>query len=222
MNYAEDDYLMISGIQHFVFCKRQWALIHIEQQWAENLRTVEGEIFHENAHGNHFVEKRKNVITRRGMRVSSAALGITGQCDIVEFIRNDSTGIPIYGYEGKYDIVPIEYKVGKAKEGEEDMTQLVAQAMCLEDMLCCEISKGYIFYGETRRRFEVDITEERKNLLRALLLEMHQLFDRNHTPVVKRTKKCNACSLKDLCIPTLMKQHSALKYMEEMIAEGEV
>ncbi len=219
MGYSEDDYLLLSGIQHFAFCKRQWGLIHIEQQWAENLRTVEGDIFHEKAHGDHFIEKRKNVIVRRGMRISSTTLGITGQCDIVEFVRNDKTGTAVFGYDGRYDIIPIEYKVGKAKEGEEDITQLVAQAMCLEDMFCCEIPKGFIFYGETRRRWEVNITEERKNEVRALLLEMHRFFSRNHTPVVRKSKKCSACSLKELCIPTLVNQGSALKYIEEMIIE---
>ncbi len=82
--YAEEDYLMLSGIQHFAFCKRQWAMIHIEQQWAENHRTTAGEIMHKKAHDESAFEKRGNLLTVRGLRISSRSLGLSGQCDVVE------------------------------------------------------------------------------------------------------------------------------------------
>ena len=82
MRYSEDEYLILSGIQHFCFCRRQWALIHLEQQWAENIRTVDGEIFHKNAHDKERHETRGNQIIVRGMPVSSATLGISGECDV--------------------------------------------------------------------------------------------------------------------------------------------
>ena len=142
--YKEEDYLMLSGIQHFSFCRRQWALIHIEQQWDENLRTVEGNIFHKKAHDGYSSEKRRDVIISRGMPVFSPALGISGVCDIVEFYRDDKKGISLHGREGRYLVYPVEYKKGQPKEDEADVLQLAAQAMCLEEMLECEIEKGYL------------------------------------------------------------------------------
>ena len=112
MMYDDDNILSISGIQHFVFCRRQWALIHIEQQWAENLLTVSGEIMHEKAHDDTFTETRNGIITSRGMQVSSYELGIYGVCDIVEFVPSDDGAI-LFGKEGKYSVVPVEYKHGE-------------------------------------------------------------------------------------------------------------
>ena len=99
MEYAEDDFLMISGIQHFSFCPRQWALIHIDQVWAENVKTMEGNIIHENCHNPDFVEKRGELLVSRGMRISSRTLGVTGQCDVVEF-RQNNAGCYLYGQKG--------------------------------------------------------------------------------------------------------------------------
>lgn len=107
MTYDDDNILSISGIQHFVFCRRQWALIHIEQQWAENLLTVSGEIMHNKAHDNTFSETRNGVIVSRGMQVASYELGIFGECDVVEFIPSES-GALLYDKPGKYTIIPDE------------------------------------------------------------------------------------------------------------------
>lgn len=145
--------MLLSGIQHYAFCPRQWALIHIEQQWEENYFTVMGNIMHENAHDRDFVEKRKNIVITRGMPVFSRTLGVRGDCDIVEF-RPDKAGIPLKGREGTYQPVPVEYKRGKPKEHDADVLQLCAQAMCLEEMLVCAVPKGFLYYGETRRRLE--------------------------------------------------------------------
>lgn len=114
MSYREEDYLMISGIQHFVFCRRQWALIHVEQQWAENRLTAEGEVMHRNAHKDSFVEKRPGILVTRGLRVSSSRLGMTGQCDVVEFLSSEN-GAVIQGHRGLWDVVPVEYKRGKTR-----------------------------------------------------------------------------------------------------------
>ena len=217
MEYREEDYLMLSGIQHFSFCRCQWALIHIEQQWDENLRTVEGNLFHQKAHDGYSSEKRKDVIISRGMPVFSRKMGVSGVCDIVEFHRDDEKGISIYGREGKYLVYPVEYKKGQPKEEESDILQMAAQAMCLEEMLGCNISKGYLFYGEIRRRMEVPLEEGIRQSVRDSFLEMHQYFQRNYTPKVRRTKACNACSLKNLCLPQLMKQKSARDYVDRQI-----
>ncbi len=217
--YQEENYLMLSGIQHFSFCRRQWALIHIEQQWAENLRTVEGSVFHKKAHDGYSAEKRKDVIISRGMPVFSTSLGVSGICDIVEFQRDDKKGISLYGREGKYLVYPVEYKKGQPKEDEADILQVVAQAICLEEMLGCEISKGYLYYGEIRRRIEVSLEEVMRQQVRDAFEEMHRYYEQRYTPKVKRTKACNACSLKEICIPKLMKNRSAKEYISRRIGE---
>ena len=137
MEYREEDYLMISGIQHFQFCRRQWALIHIEQQWAENVHTVTGELMHKNAHDPYLTENRKDVLITRALPVSSRTLGASGECDVVEFRRSED-GVHLHGHRGLYNIYPIEYKKGKSKSSEEDILQLAAQTICLDFSLFCE------------------------------------------------------------------------------------
>lgn len=216
--YSEEDYLQISGLQHFAFCRRQWALIHIEQQWAENLRTVEGEILHEKAHDTSFTEKRKDLLTCRGLSVHSEILGVSGACDVVEFHR-DEKGTALHGRDGLWLTVPVEYKRGSSKTNDADRLQLCCQAMCLEEMLCCEIEKGFVFYGETRRREEVLFTEELREQVRAMLAEMHKFYKRRFTPKVKPAKSCNACSMKELCLPKLCGKMDSSQYIESHLQE---
>ena len=221
MSYEEDDFLQLSGIQHFAFCRRQWALIHIEGQWDENLRTVEGELLHKNAHDVSFSEKRGDTITVRGIAVRSSLMGVSGACDVVEFILDDN-GIPIQGRTGKYRLCPVEYKRGKPKQNDEDILQLTAQAMCLEEMLCCQINVGYLFYGEIRRRVKVELTDGLKEKVRQMFDEMHRLYVHGHTPKVKPTKVCDNCSLNNLCLPVLCENSSlsADDYIKRVIANG--
>ena len=216
--YSEDEYLMLSGIQHFVFCRRQWALIHIEQQWEENYRTADGAVMHRNVHDAGFHEKRGDTVVSRAMAVSSARLGISGECDAVEF-RRDSAGIGIFGLDGRYSVTPVEYKRGEPKENECDAMQLAAQAMCLEEMMCCEIKTGYLYYGETRHRLKVEINDELRGRTEAALNEMHELFRRRYTPKVRRSKACNACSLKNICLPVLCSDKSAKAHILSMLEE---
>ena len=214
--YNEDQFLQLSGIQHFAFCRRQWALIHIEQQWAENVRTVDGELMHQHAHESGKTESRGNVKITRGMYISSRTLGVSGQCDVIEFHRSDD-GVPIPGWVGKWQPFPIEYKRGKPKDDQIDEVQLCAQAMCLEEMLCCPITSGALFYGETHRRVSVDFTEDLRQKVRSMLTEMHELYSRAYTPLVKPKKGCSACSLNELCLPVLMKKQSAKKYLSDSL-----
>ena len=217
---AEDDYLLISGLQHFRFCRRQWALIHIENQWAENVRTVEGAALHRKAHDASARERRGDLLIVRSLRVVSARLGITGACDVVEFRRNPA-GVPLHGEEGLYQPFPIEYKRGTAREDGADELQLCAQAMCLEEMLACEIPAGAIYHGETRRRQSVTFTPELRAEVETCVLQMRELFQRGHTPRVKPTKACNACSLRELCLPRMMRQRSVAAYLRERLEERE-
>lgn len=134
MIYQDEDFLQLSGLQHFKFCRRQWALIHVEKQWAENYRTTDGAIMHENAHDGSFTESRGDLVITRDMRVFSRTLGVSGACDVLEFRRGE-TGIPLKGREGLWQPYPVEYKRGKPKEGTEDTLQLCGQAMCLEEIV---------------------------------------------------------------------------------------
>ncbi len=218
--YREEDYLQLSGLQHFAFCRRQWALIHIEQQWAENFRTADGRVMHEHAHDGSSREKRGNVIVTRAMRISSAELGVSGECDVVEFHKSPD-GIAIRGLEGKYTVIPVEYKRGQPKDNDCDALQLCAQALCLEEMLCCNIPDAYLYYGETHRRYTVVLDEALREKTVSMIDEMHQLYARQHTPKVKRTKACNACSMKDICLPVLNKSRSAAEYIRETLWGGE-
>ena len=210
--YREEDFLQLSGLQHFKFCRRQWALIHIENQWAENYRTTDGAILHENAHDGTFTESRGDLLITRDMRIFSPTLGVSGSCDVLEFHRSGS-GVPLKDREGLWQPFPVEYKRGKPKEGTEDALQLCGQAMCLEEMLCCEIPRGALYYGEPRRRTEVAFTPELRREVRSLLTEMHTLYSRGSTPKVRPAKSCNACSLKELCLPKLMRSRSVADYL---------
>ena len=218
--YLEEDYLMLSGIQHFAFCRRQWALIHIEQQWAENYRTTAGELMHKKAHDERAFEKRGNLLTVRGLRISSHELGVSGQCDVVEF-HEDEKGVEIFGYDGKWSPVPVEYKHGAPKENNADELQLCAQAVCLEEMFQTGIPEGYLFYGENRRRSHVEFTDDLREEVRRMTMEMHDLFRKGYTPKVKPTKQCKACSLENLCIPKLQKIIKVREYIVQNIKANE-
>lgn len=218
MSYSEEDFLQLSGLQHFAFCHRQWALIHIENQWAENFRTVDGALMHEKAHDREFEESRGDVLIKRGVSIYSAALGISGQCDILEYHRQPE-GIPISGRKGLWQPYPVEYKRGSPKEHDADVLQLCAQAMCLEDMLCCEIPEGALYYGQTRRRESVTFSQPMRAKVEEMLAQMHELYRRGCTPKVKPTKSCSACSLKELCLPKLMKSRSVSAYLKAAMEE---
>jgi CRISPR-associated exonuclease Cas4 len=218
VNNEEDNFLMLSGIQHFQFCKRQWALIHIEQQWEENVKTVEGQHLHQKADQPFVREKRGNKLVVRALPVHSRKLKINGICDVVEFIQDDD-GVEISGEDGKYIAYPVEYKRGKPKKNDADILQLTAQAICLEEMLLCEIDVGYMFYNEIKHRIEVPLTAEKKHRVREIVAEMHHYYQRRHTPKVKTGAFCKSCSLQHICLPDLMNKRSVASYIEGKIKE---
>ncbi|SUP43696.1 CRISPR-associated protein Cas4 [Veillonella criceti] len=214
----DDDYLQIAGIQHFAFCRRQWALIHIEQAWADNFFTIDGSIKHENVDTGKTDEKIGNKRVLRSLPVISHALEIRGICDAVELIESD-TGEYFSKYDAKYKVIPVEYKRGKSKEDLSDQLQVVAQALCLEEMLGIEITEGALFYHETRRREIVPITKAIRDYVKQMVSEMNQYYERQYTPRVKVTKRCKACSLQTICLPELNKVKSATEYMQRRLAE---
>lgn len=218
MAALDDDYLMMSGIQHFCFCRRQWALIHLEQQWAENARTAEGQLQHARAHDETKAEKRGGLLTVRGMRVVSHRLHLSGSCDVVEF-RADPGCVPLQGYKGLWQPYPVEYKHGRSKQTDTDRLQLCAQAMALEEMLVCSIPEGALFYAETRRREVVVFTDALRQKTQATADEMRDYFARGHTPQVKGGTFCNACSLKELCVPRLNRRRDVAGYIRRHLEE---
>lgn len=220
--YAEDDFLQLSGIQHFAFCRRQWALIHIEQVWSENFLTAEGRIMHERAHNPFITEKRGDVITVRDMAIHSRRLGISGKCDVVEFNR-DENGVELAGRAGKWSPLIVEYKRGKPKVDDCDRLQLTLQAICLEEMLVCgKIERGCLYYGETKHREYVEITDDLRNNAENMVKEMHSYMSRGHTPKVKPSKSCKRCSLFDLCLPKVTEKGNVAKYISESLSTEKV
>ena len=218
--YTPDDLLPLSGIQHFLFCRRQWALIHVEQQWKENAFTAEGRIMHKRADDPFFTETRNGVITARSVPVASYRLGLSGVCDVVEFTASPE-GVKLPGRDGLYLPAPVEYKRGREKRDPCDEAQLCAQAICLEEMLAVTISRGSLYYGETRHRIAVELTAELRGLVREMSDEMHAYFARGYTPRVKTSKACRSCSLADICLPVLQeKVVAASKYIKQQIEDA--
>jgi len=215
---AEDQYLMLSGLQHFQFCRRQWALIHVEQQWEENVKTIEGQHLHQKADQPFIREKRGDKLIVRAMPIQSHELKISGICDVVEFVK-DVNGIELSGREGSYLVYPVEYKRGKPKKGDEDALQLAAQALCLEEMLLCNIDKGFLYYNEIKRRVEVPITELLRNKVKEMAKEMHHYYDNRYTPKAKTGPHCKSCSLQNICLPRLMNKRSVKSYIERKLKE---
>ncbi len=182
------DLLPISALQHMLYCPRQCALIHLEQQWSENRFTAEGRVMHDKAHEGPD-ESREGIRITRGMPVGSEELGLYGICDVVEFHR-----------DGR--VVPVEYKRGKPKLHRADEVQLCAQAMCLEAMLQCVIPRGELFYGAPRRRMEVVFDADLRKLVAATSNDFHAMVGSGVTPPADYVKqKCENCSLMDICQP---------------------
>jgi len=217
--YSPDELLPLSGIQHFVFCRRQWALIQIERQWEDNVLTAEGRILHTRADDPFFTETRKGIITSRSVPVASYRLGLVGVCDVVEFTESPE-GVRLPGREGLSLPAPVEYKRGQPKRDPCDEAQLCAQAICLEEMLVVKVPVGYLYYGETRHRMEVEMTAELRRLVSEISEEMHSYFQRGYTPRVRTSKACRSCSLADICLPLLQeKTITASQYIREQIDE---
>ncbi len=204
--FEEDDLLLLSGLQHLEFCGRQWALIHIEQAWAENALTAEGRVLHERVHSGGD-ESRGDVVICRGVRLRSLRLGLSGQADVVEFHRvreSDKTGgVALPRREGRWRPFPVEYKRGRPKAGRADEVQICAQALCLEESLGLRIESGALFYGETRRRQDVAFDPELRGRTEELAVRMHALFREGVTPPAVYSRRCERCSLKEQCLPTI-------------------
>lgn len=217
--YTEEEMLQLSGIQHYVFCPRQWALMQLEQVWADNFLTAEGTLLHKNV-DNPFVRETNgsSTLTLRGLRIASPRLGLTGIADAVEIYPFQEA--PTRKHEllksKLYDALPIEYKRGKPKTSDCDRIQVAAQAMLLEEMLGITINKGAIFYWEERHREYVDISPQlRDNVIHAAQ-EMHDIVEADHLPSAIKKRHCRSCSLFDFCLPSLTGK-SAKKFITDSL-----
>ena len=203
--FSEDDLLPLSGLQHLLFCERQWALIHIEQQWAENRLTQEGRVLHERVHESG-TESRADVVTARGVRMRSLRLGVSGEADVVEFHRSAEQGVDAVRVEGRtgwWRPFPVEFKRGRPKSDAWDEVQLCAQALCLEEMFAVRIGSGALFYGTNRRRTQVEFDAALRELTEGLARRMHELYAARVTPRAEYAKKCESCSLMEKCLPRM-------------------
>ena len=200
MSYKEEDLIQLSGIQHFAFCPRQFALAYIELQWKENVFTTEGKILHEKVDDPLLKDSRESIIIWRSVNLISYRLGFTGRADVIEFRRSD-TGIYLPDKFGKWLPYPVEYKRGKPKPDERDEVQLCAQAICMEEMFKTSLEEGCVFYGEVRRRTIVRFTNELRNQVTSYAEEMHRLFKEAITPLPVFKPHCKSCSLFDICLP---------------------
>jgi CRISPR-associated exonuclease Cas4 len=215
MPYTPDDLIPISALQHALFCPRQYALIHLEQLWAENRFTAEGEVLHERVHREHH-ESRRTFREEYGMPVHSLEWGLTGKCDLVELWLDGAGGVK--------KVSPVEFKRGHEKESDVDRVQLCAQVLCLEEMFCIDIAGGQLYYFKDHRRKEVDAGAELREKTGALICKIRDIIESGQTPLADYQKrKCDNCSLVDLCMPknTGVKAKQVARYIRSQIALNE-
>lgn len=202
--YNEADYILLSALQHYLYCPRQCALIHLEHIWAENRFTAEGRVLHERADSKKS-EWQGSVRIVRTLPIRSGRLGLSGQADVVEF-HDDGT------------VFPVEYKRGRPKTNRCDEVQLCAQALCLEEMLDVRIEEGALFYGQQRRRRTVAFDEELRKLTETVIARVHQMLECGTTPQAEYAKKCEQCSLAAACLPkSCTAGRSVRKYLAGML-----
>lgn len=221
MTYDDDDMLMLSGIQHYMFCPRQWALIHLEQQWEENRLTAEGQILHNNVDDPSYRQKNGDVITLRSVHIASHTLGLYGITDAVDLVPSDTPDNSIRHpqYQGYWKPFPIEYKRGHSKSDERDEVQLCAQVICLEEIYNIHIDHAALYYGETRHREIISITDTLRDLTYKCAHEMHQIFNEGKTPKAEKKSSCKNCSLLNLCMPELSECSHVENYLKKNLYE---
>lgn len=215
--FSDEDLLPISGLQHLMFCERQWALIHMEQEWSENVLTVEGKQLHEFVH-EQGSDVRAGVRMVRGLRLRSLALGLYGVADLVEFHPCEE-GVKLPGVFGKWFPYPVEYKRGRKRYDRADEVQLCAQGLCLEEMLGVVISKGAVYYGQPRRRSEIRLSYELRSEVERLCHLAREFYENRRIPLPRRGRHCSSCSLEDVCMPDLAAKDKSTSYIDSILEE---
>ena len=221
--FTEDDFFQISALQHYVYCPRQCALIHVEDVWKENVFTVRGDILHGKVDTDTY-ESRGTLKTVRGLKIHSFRLGISGRCDVVEFLgaggkgRLLSRGTNGEGdlYPGAFSALPVEFKAGKPKDDISDKVQLCAQALCLEEMMKVQVTHGAFFYAKIRRRVQVEIDEELRKQTEEIIANVRELIANKRTPAAEYSAKCRNCSLEAVCMPKAMSERKLKSYLKNL------
>lgn len=201
--YTEDDFIMISALQHYVYCPRQCGLIHVDDVWHENVFTVRGNILHEKVDTDTY-ETRGTLKTVRGLRIHSYRLGITGRCDVVEFGES----------KNGMEVLPVEFKSGEPKEDISDKVQLCAQVFCLEEMMNTIIKSGSFFYGKIRRRDVVEIDNKLRLQTESIIASVREIVSKKIVPAAEYSAKCRNCSLQDICQPKAMNKRKLQQYIK--------
>lgn len=208
--YTEDELIQLSALQHYAFCPRQCALIHIEQVWSESVLTAEGRLMHDRVHDEKR-ESRRDVRIEFGVPLRSLILGLIGKADVIEFHRRE---------QGDWIPYPVEYKRGKPKRDDCDKVQLCAQALCLEEMLNVHIYEGALFYGRTRHRLDVVFNDSLRKETEGMALKTRELIASGETPPPVYAKRCEQCSLIEVCLPrTVQKKRTVRSYISRMVRE---
>lgn len=203
---AEDGLVPLSALQHWLFCPRQCALIHVEGLWAENAATAEGRVLHGKVDAGGF-ETRPGVRVARGLQLRSLALGVVGRADAVELRGDPPTPFPV------------EYKRGKPKIHRADEVQLCAQAICLEEMFGVDVASGALFYGLKRRRTPVAFDAELRALTTRVARAVRADIAARRTPAPVRLPGCRQCSLEDACRPDrLERPPSVARWLDAQLA----
>lgn len=203
-------FLPISALQHYAYCPRQFALIHVEQVWEENYFTADGRRLHERVDGGQ-PEQRKDIRYERSVLLRSDKYHIAGKMDLLEVHE----GTPVI-------YLPVEYKRGKPKTEDWDRIQLCAQALCIEEMRETIITQGAIWYWETRQRELVSIDDDLRNHTVEVVRAAYEVRQRGVTPAPTNNKKlCRACSLKNICQPNIYRNDTSARYIKELFADEE-
>ncbi len=223
--YHEDELLPLSALQHLLFCERQCALIHLEQQWRDNRLTVTGRHLHARTDRHPGREQRGDLVVTRSLPLRSLGLGLTGMADVVEFRRvragEIAGGFRLPGRKGLWRASVVEYKRGRPKRNRCDEVQVCAQAMCLEEMLQASALDAYIYYGSRRSRSHVALSAELRSLTEQSAARLHDLLSGTRTPLRRPFGGCRSCSLRDSCLPGASSRSSAPREYLERIMDGD-
>lgn len=218
MSYSDEDLLPVSALQHLLFCERQCALIHLEQQWEENRLTALGRVEHERVDDG-YREFRRGRRQFSGLHIRSLELGLIGRLDVLELELVDRHGpenAAALGLKGEWAFYPVEFKHGSPKEGDCDRLQLCAQALCLEEMLGLRIPEASLFYQAIRRREDVLLDTRLREMTRDAVVRLHRLFSAGITPPPEYQKHCKSCSLLDLCMPRRLDRKRFHQYRRQL------
>jgi CRISPR-associated exonuclease Cas4 len=202
---GERELIPLSALNHYLYCSRRAALIHIEGIFEQNKHTILGNIAHEHVDLPGY-EVAKGVLLWRALPVWSDRLGLSGKCDIVEVIPN-----PNVECRGPKSFVPVEYKKGKRRQFENDDAQLCAQALCLEEMFGLTVERGAVFHAASKRRRDIEFTAELRQTTENAIVELHQLLERQQVPAAVFKPACEECSLFEVCLPKITSLPSGLE-----------